>query len=306
VQAAAAAADPRIAGQAPLAAPLRALTSGIRTLAAVLILVAVLPNAILGALLWLRPAEPPPPQSLTPPPRESHGPTVQLDIAFPVLSAPALLEAAEGETVAFPLALDGTDGVPAGSAIVILGLPPGSALSNGRRLSPTGWTLRPGEIGDLQLALPSGAHGDYQLISQLVAPELSFIADAATRLKIAPGVDIAAVGTDAAPGPDHDPVETASVEQAQPDTAAASAMSEVVPLPTRRPDPGAGDGAGWVKPSAYVNLRKSPASSAPVAGVVAKGVRLRVMARKRGWVQVANPATSQSGWIYSGYVESAR
>lgn len=306
-QAAPSSADYRVAGQAPLAAPLLALSSGIRTLAAVLILVAVLPNVILGAFLWFRPAVSPAPHSVTVPSKENHGAAVELDIAFPVLSAPAMLEAAEGDTVAFPLALDGTDGVPAGSAIVILGLPEGSALSNGRRLGATGWSLRPDEIGDLQLALPKGGRGDYQLVSQLVAPELRFIADAATRLRIAAGNDIAAFTGGAAPAeaPATDPSETASIEQVQLDPAAASAISEAVPLPTRRPDPSANDDgrAGWVRPSAYVNLRKSPSSTAPVAGVVAKGARLRVMARKRGWVQVANPATSQNGWIYSGYIE---
>jgi uncharacterized protein YgiM (DUF1202 family) len=60
----------------------------------------------------------------------------------------------------------------------------------------------------------------------------------------------------------------------------------------------------WVEPSAYVNLRQGPSSSTRVIGVEAKGVKLRVMARKRGWVQVTNPATSRSGWIYSGNVDA--
>jgi uncharacterized protein YgiM (DUF1202 family) len=55
-----------------------------------------------------------------------------------------------------------------------------------------------------------------------------------------------------------------------------------------------------------VNLRQAPSSSASVVGVVAKGTKLRVMSRKRGWVQVSNPATSQTGWIYSGNVAAAQ
>ena len=43
-----------------------------------------------------------------------------------------------------PLALDGTDGVPAGSVIVIKGLPPGSALSNGARPGRDGVELEAG------------------------------------------------------------------------------------------------------------------------------------------------------------------
>jgi SH3-like domain-containing protein len=41
-----------------------------------------------------------------------------------------------------------------------------------------------------------------------------------------------------------------------------------------------------------------------VVSVVAKGAKLRIVARKRGWVQVADPKTSQSGWIYSGHTET--
>ena len=32
--------------------------------------------------------------------------------------------------------------------------------------------------------------------------------------------------------------------------------------------------------------------------MIAKGAKLRVISRKRGWVEVSNPATSQQGWIY--------
>jgi uncharacterized protein YraI len=58
--------------------------------------------------------------------------------------------------------------------------------------------------------------------------------------------------------------------------------------------------------SAFVNLRKGPESSAPIVGVVAKGAKLRVKGRKRGWVEVINPVTSQEGWIYGGNVETVR
>jgi hypothetical protein len=37
-----------------------------------------------------------------------------------------------------------------------------------------------------------------------------------------------------------------------------------------------------------------------VISVVAKGTKLAVKGRKRGWVQVTNPETSESGWIYAG------
>ena len=47
-------------------------------------------------------------------------------------------------------------------------------------------------------------------------------------------------------------------------------------------------------------MRKGPTSSADVISVVAKGAKLQVMGRKRGWVKVTNQATSESGWVYAG------
>ena len=81
-----------------------------------------------------------------------------------------------------------------------------------------------------------------------------------------------------------------------------------MPLPSRRPTPTANHhvGANWIKPSAFVNLREGPSPSARVISVVAKGAKLRVMARKNRWVQVTNPATSEKGWIYTGNVAIAR
>ena len=39
--------------------------------------------------------------------------------------------------------------------------------------------------------------------------------------------------------------------------------------------------------------------------MVAKGAKVEVTERKRGWLLVTNKATSEQGWIYSGYVEGA-
>ena len=109
-------------------------------------------------------------------------PAAQPELGLPVLSAPARIEAASGEDVLLPIALDGTDNVPAGSVIVIRGLPPGSTLSNGRPHGETDWTLRPGEIGDLHLAAGAGS-GESELTIQLLAPNSAILADAATILK---------------------------------------------------------------------------------------------------------------------------
>ena len=60
------------------------------------------------------------------------------------------------------------------------------------------------------------------------------------------------------------------------------------------------DDKNWYTAPQFVNLRKGPTSSSAVISIVAKGAKLEVMGRKRGWVQVANPETSEKGWIYAG------
>jgi hypothetical protein len=224
---------------------------------------------------------------------------VQPELVLPVLSAPATLDAAPGQDVRLPIALDGTDQVPAGSVIVIKGLPPGSTLSNGRANGDTDWTVRPDEIGDLHL-VPAAGIGEAELTVQLVAPNNAILADAATRLNIIGGSTTLAADDATEPAE-----EVASIAAVAAVTDEPAVLPETVPLPTRRPAPGAQNVAGnWVRPSAYVNLRDGPAATARVVSIVAKGTKLRVVARKRGWVQVADPATAQSGWIYSGHTET--
>jgi uncharacterized protein YgiM (DUF1202 family) len=60
------------------------------------------------------------------------------------------------------------------------------------------------------------------------------------------------------------------------------------------------DDKNWFTAPQFVNLRKGPTSSSAVISIVAKGAKLEVTGRKRGWVQVANPETSEKGWIYAG------
>jgi hypothetical protein len=286
------------------------LVLGVRRLTIVLLAVALLPNLTLAAF-WLGLIDPRTPVTLSH--AESHPPSVQSAIVRPVLSAPDMLEARGGEGITLPVALDGTDGVPPGSLIVIRGLPPGSTLSSGRRQGETDWVLRPDEIGDLRLIAPAGGSGEFKLIIQLLAPSNGILADAATTLKIS-AIQTSSLAADATAAEPQQLGTPDQKPQAQVlDRGAASAdpktsTPDLPPLPTRRSDPSANnnEGADWIRPSAYVNLRQSPSSSASVAGVIAKGAKLRVLGRKRGWVQVTNPVTSQSGWVYSGNTDIVR
>jgi hypothetical protein len=137
---------------------------------AVISLALVLPT--LGVAVWL---------GVTP----SADMSQRSPIPSPVLTAPAFLEATAGGSILLPIALDGTDGVPAHSSIAITGLPQGSTLSNGRPFGDTGWKLERDEIGDLQLVVPNSATGQAKLTIQLLAPDTRLVADAEILLHVA-------------------------------------------------------------------------------------------------------------------------
>ena len=101
-----------------------------------------------------------------------------------MLTAPAFLEATAGESIFLPIALDGTDGVPADSTIAVTGLPQGTKLSKGRAFGDTGWKLERDEIGDLQLVLSGSAGGQTKLTIELVAPDATVVADAEILLQV--------------------------------------------------------------------------------------------------------------------------
>ncbi len=121
-----------------------------------------------------------------------------------------------------------------------------------------------------------------------------------------------------APVPDVGPGDGAEMEQAptameatapsveapsgkvEPTMEKATAPSGDTPPDTAEPTEDDRGGLGTVEPSVFVNLREAPSSSAPVLGVIAKGAKLSVLDRKRGWVQVTDPETGKKGWIYSG------
>jgi uncharacterized protein YgiM (DUF1202 family) len=110
----------------------------------------------------------------------------------------------------------------------------------------------------------------------------------------------------AATGTTQEALAAVAPEETRRDSSAG--LPEPMPLPARRPAPPTADpaDASWIKATAYVNLRSGPSSGASVVAVVAKGSKLRVVARKRGWVQATDPATSNTGWIYGGNVAAAR
>jgi hypothetical protein len=249
-----------------------------------------------------------------------------------VLTLPGHIEAGAGETVSFPIALDGTDGMPPRSVVAITGLPRGSNFSEGRPYGGTEWNLKPDQIGDLSLVLPGDADGEFKLGVTLIAPDGSVIATAETLLAIAsapapvqpPAVEASAslpaggeaavaVVPDAAGGVSADAqaepetTETASTTTADTPTETLKPTMEEATAPTGDVQPNTlgqaevgESGLDTVEPAMFVNLREAPSSSSSVLGVVAKGAKLAVLDRKRGWVLVTDPETGHKGWIYSG------
>jgi hypothetical protein len=303
---------------------------GIRTLIAVLIAVALFPTLALGGMLWLGaiktpwstgahaegaplPAAEASLAATVPAPNSAQ--SRQVAAVGPLaLTAPDALDAEAGSEIPFAVTLDHSGALPARSVIAVAGLPQGATLSAGRPYGEAEWNLRTDEIGDLRIALPKAASGESKLRVKLVAPDGEILAGAETTLKVVaashPEPADPAEGQALAPEQIYDPnlVGVAAWDGKTHQLLGASGVEEVFTTPETPPDPpadvqpslGADDDAkAWVAPE-FVNLRKGPTSSADVISVVAKGAKLQVMGRKRGWVKVTNPATSESGWVYAG------
>ena len=307
------------------------LPKRIWALLTVLISVALLPNLTLAPIFWIRFFDKPTSTPLLVPANESATadqsipatPTTlaanrsSIDststITNPVLSAPSTAEATVGQEMKFPIAIDGTEGIPALSRIVVTGLPPGSKLSNGHPIGDTEWSLKPDEIGDLHLMLRDNVVDESTLTIQLVAPDGHVLADTATIIKraIEPDASVLLARTAAQPmdikasSEEARPLDVVGV--AEPITPEA-VTADAAPLSARNSRKAENDdvGAKWVTPSASVNLRKGASSSTSIISVVERGTKLRAIAWKKGWIQVSNPATSEEGWIYARHVQDVR
>jgi cytoskeletal protein RodZ len=78
------------------------------------------------------------------------------------------------------------------------------------------------------------------------------------------------------------------------------------PAPVVPTDPASSGKEEWVELSGYVNVRKAPSQTAETLRIAQKGEKLRVIGRTSNWVRVTDPATSESGWVYSRFIETAQ
>lgn len=100
-----------------------------------------------------------------------------------------------------------------------------------------------------------------------------------------------------APSPDDPVAETAvRTASARPQSALLGSNPERIAreLASRR---------DWVEVVDAVNMRKGPSSANPVIKVQLAGAKLEVASRDGRWVEVIEPATGGTGWVFDDYVK---
>jgi hypothetical protein len=239
-----------------------------------------------------------------------------------VLSSPDTIEVNAGDEIDFHLAIDATDALPPRSIVAVSGLPHGASFSEGRPYGVAGWSLRPDEIGDLQLRLPGTPNSASTLHIELLAADGAVLALSQTRLTIA--TELAEVKTwMTLQGNPFDQIAASSFVEPTPpmplrkptrnkpsvDVRTVKVVTIKPPKP-RRPYDGAyalGEAveapAQWVEIVRAVNMHARAEQSSETVKVVEKGLKMRVTGRDKNWVQVSDPATSSNGWIYSPFLK---
>ena len=329
----------------PAVAPVATKKSGpsVKGLIAALTSVALVPTAILFVLLWQD----------TMRPRGGNGAAEETTVAIPpastglaqleqassrlevALSSSDRIEAKAGELIAFPIAIDATEALPAHSIVAITALPDGASLSSGRPYGDTGWSLRPDEIGDLRLQLPAQS-GVSQIRLELVAGDGTVLSQSETQMSIAAPEVAAEASTESAPPDEVAPDESAKVELAEsvadlpppPERKPVSRVADQAPMkintvkvvtvkPPRQTRPHDGAyalgspadeataSAEWMETKTAVDMHAKAQQWSETVKVAEKGIKLRVTARDKNWIQVNDPASSTTGWIYNRFLKPA-
>lgn len=235
----------------------------------------------------------------------------------PVLTTSSMIETVPAAAVPFPIAIDGTDGVPARSAVAVAGLPSGARFSVGRPFGADGWNLRTDEIGDVALTVPPSAAGTHDIDISVVTAQGDVIAAAKTKLVVqgstpadpTPGTVAQQGGQQSEPA-----LQPAAATAPASETAAAAEteQGDGANAPAQRPSalaPPSGDApsadAKWMTATTAVNMRDKPSSSGKAIGVVQKGNRVQVSEEQYGWLKATDTEKGQTGWIYERFLKAA-
>jgi hypothetical protein len=109
------------------------------------------------------------------------------------------------------------------------------------------------------------------------------------------GRDMGAVRTEAAP------VTEVRATDDVPDQAKPPQQNEK----PQEPSPIAASNADSIKVRAPATIRSGPSTSAKAIGTAQAGTEGRLISRDPGWVQIEDPQTGKTGWIYSGLLDAS-
>jgi hypothetical protein len=123
----------------------------------------------------------------------------------------------------------------------------------------------------------------------------------------------------AAAGPAEPAVDSPPLPERKPDRAAGTAPAvrtvkvvTIAPPQPTRPHDGAyalgspADQPGeWMETKTAVDMHAKAEQTSETVKVAEGGVKMRVTARDKNWVQVTDPQTSTSGWIYTRFLQPA-
>jgi uncharacterized protein YgiM (DUF1202 family) len=272
------------------AAPIATSPRGMRTLIAVLILVALLPSALFAAMIWSG--------------------AIHMNWPAPWLKAQATTWPAAtpaSVTGALPQEKPQARPEPKPTAETVTAAIPAQAEGGSLATEP-----QPRPVKTLSITPPPEAKPEAAaMASTEPVPESTEPVPEVTEPETT--ASIAAVDDDA--DKEELPYDTNLIgvvswggNEAQ-DLLGATGVEEVFTSPDETAPPpehlmqapeAEDDDKKWFTAPQFVNLRKGPTSSSAVISIVAKGAKLEVLGRKRGWVQVTNPDTSEKGWIYAG------
>jgi hypothetical protein len=265
----------------------------------VLVVIALVPSAILFAQLWQDRMRP-------------HSVTLPVTgLRTAETARPAGLDYPKKVSAKFEVA-DG-DNTPSFADVEARDGAPGSA---------GGWSFASEDTGALPLAVPEPSNfmnitapdiGDGPVPAQPTlepsmtpSPARTEMADA-TGSKSSGENEGAAQSQAPAPLPQRKPTASAGIAP----TVRTVKVVTIAPPPPTRPHDGAyalgspadEASAEWMVTKTAVDMHAKAQQSSETVRVAEGGVKMRVMARDKNWIQVTDPATSTTGWIYNRFLQ---
>lgn len=277
-------------------------TSGppINVLISALVVIALVPSAILFVPLWQYMMRP-------------HSVTLPVTgLRTAETARPAGLDYPKKVSARFEVA-DG-DNAPSFADVEARDGTPGSA---------GGWSFASEDIGALPLAVPEPS----SLMNITAAPDVGdgpVPAQPTLQPSMAPspaGTEMADATGSKSSGENEGAAQSqapAPLPQRKPTASAGTAPTvrtvkvvTIAPPPPTRPHDGAyalgspadEASAEWMVTKTAVDMHAKALQSSETVRVAEGGIKMRVTARDKNWIQVTDPATSTTGWIYNRFLQ---